>query len=51
MDDKELERLKEIEHQVWHMLDDSTHRVMEDEIVITRESFEKLCELLPEDHP
>ena len=51
MSNEELKRLKEIEHLAWHLLDDSEDRVLENEIVVTRENFEKLSKLLPEGHP
>ena len=48
--DAELVRLREIEHRVWHLLDDSEQR--DDEIVCMRgDDYEELCKLLPEDHP
>jgi hypothetical protein len=49
--EEENTRLKEIEHQAWHLLDDSEERVTEDEFVVTRVNFEALSKLLPEDHP
>lgn len=46
----EIARLREIEHRVWHLLDDSEQR--DDEIVCMRgEDYAELCKLLPEDHP
>jgi len=47
----EVARLRAIEHAAWHLLDDSEERVTENEIVITRENYEALSALLPEDHP
>lgn len=49
--EKIIERLKEIEHLAWHLVDNAEDRVMQDEIVIDRQDFESLCKLLPEDHP
>lgn len=48
-DDKELQRLKKIEHLVWHMLDNAEVRTKE--CIVDRLSFDKISDLLPEDHP
>jgi len=47
----ELERLKEIEHCVWHMLDDSEERVDTNEVVITLpdQGYYRLIQLLEQD--
>ena len=48
--EKDAERQREIEHRVWHLLEDSEQR--DDEIILTRsEDYAELCKLLPEDHP
>ena len=48
--DAELARLREIEHRVWHLFDDSEQR--DDEIICMRGvDYEELCKLLPENHP
>lgn len=49
--EKDAERLREIEHAAWHVCESSEERVVDDEIVVTREDFEKLCSLLGEEHP
>ena len=46
----DLPRLREIEHRIWHCLDDSEQR--DDEIVLMRgHDYDELIKLLPEDHP
>jgi hypothetical protein len=46
----EVERLAEIEHLVWHCLDDSEERNGE-QIIFHDDNFRKLVSLLSEDHP
>lgn len=48
---KELARLRAVEHAAWHLMDDSEERVSEGVIVVSRENYEALSALLPEDHP
>jgi hypothetical protein len=45
----EIQRLKEIEHLAWHLLDDS--EVRDYECIVSRRDFDALSELLPEEHP
>lgn len=46
----ECTRLREVEHRVWHLLDDSEQR--DEEIVLMRgHDYDELLKLLPEDHP
>ena len=46
----ELARLREIEHRVWHLLDDSEERT--DEVAIfAGADLDALLALIPEDHP
>lgn len=47
----ERERLKEIEHLAWHLLEDSEHRQDNGEVVVLKENFDALSKLLPEEHP
>jgi hypothetical protein len=53
IDEKELARLREIEHLAWHLMDDSEEDATTGEITIrpTREDYHALSKLLPEDHP
>lgn len=47
-------RLREIEHRVWHLLDDSEEDAQTGRISFDgrgNEDHMKLCELLPEEHP
>jgi len=48
---RRVEELEEIQHQLWHALDDGEDRCEEGEFVIQWEGFEKLSALLPEGHP
>lgn len=46
------ERLKEIEHLLWHALDDSEEDAKTGNITLFHgEDLTKLIELMPEDHP
>lgn len=47
----EMRRLREVEHLAWHLLDDSEERVMENEIVVSKEQYEALSAVLPGRHP
>lgn len=49
----ELTRLREIEHMVWHVLDDSEEDAQTGRISFdgTTDDYRKLTELLPEGHP
>lgn len=53
IDSTELARLREIEHVAWHLLDDAEENAQTGDITLFRGSgdYEKLCALLPEDHP
>ena len=52
MTPKELERLRQIEHYVWHVLDDSEEDAVTGNISITpSDDYLNLCDLLPEEHP
>lgn len=50
---EELGRLREIEHRAWHLMDDSEENGTTGEVVIRpmRHDYDRLAELLPEDHP
>lgn len=50
---EELNRLREIEHLAWHMMDDSAEDAQTGEVTIQpmREDYDALAKLLPEDHP
>lgn len=49
---RELERLREIEHMAWHILDDSEEDAQSGNITIfASDDYFALCKLLPEDHP
>lgn len=49
----ELQRLRKLEHYVWHLLDDSGENVTEKriEIALPNADWEKVCELLGDEHP
>lgn len=47
----EVDRLHEIEHQAWHLLDDSAENMTTGEITVMKENYEALSKLLPEGHP
>lgn len=48
----EIARLREIEHMIWHLLDDSEESADGSRITLfPGEDYTKLCSLLPEDHP
>lgn len=47
----ELKRLREIEHMVWHVLDDSEEDVMGNISIRQSDDYLKLSDLLPEEHP
>lgn len=50
--EKELVRLREIEHLVWHVLDDSEEDAATGNIsIVPNDDYLKLCDLLPQDHP
>lgn len=49
----DIERLREIEHLAWHVMDASEENAQTGEVTITpmREDYDRLSELLPEGHP
>ena len=44
-------RVDELEHTIWHALDDSADGEVKDGIVIQQSDFDRLARLVPEDHP
>lgn len=47
----ERDRLREIEHAAWHLLDDSETNGTSGEVTVLQSTFEALSSLLPEGHP
>lgn len=48
---KEIERLKEIEHLIWHILEDSEENNTGTISFEQSEDYRQLCKLLPVNHP
>jgi len=49
--EREVRRLKKIEHAAWHALDDAAEYPEEKRVEITLRDWKLLCKLLPMDHP
>ncbi len=48
--EREVRRLRKIEHAAWHALDDAAEYPEENRIKITRRDWKALCKLLPLEH-
>lgn len=49
--EREMRRLKKIEHAVWHALDDAAEYPEYDRVEITYRDWKRLSRLLPMVHP
>lgn len=49
--DRLEKKYRRLVHAVWHALDDSEHRVGENEVVIGKKDYDRLSKLVPEAHP
>lgn len=48
---RELRRLRKLEHAVWHALDDAAEYIEEKRVEITLRDWKALCRLMPMEHP